>query len=223
LVLRISSLPSLDEDLAQVRAVDRQVAGRAVGGLGIERAVPLGKLDGVAAEAQIGDARRRQHVAVRRSVDVVTGRAALQPGRAVLEEEGAALVGVALQAGFLLETAQSAERGGLMRVVAGRALKDALLQAMALVQGELGEDVLVAGGTALGCADLAPAWGFAAWTLWQVVQSREALPWGPARNWAFEAEWQARHCLFFRAAESAALKARIGAPPLSFTCASEPK
>ena len=70
--------------------------------------------------------------------------------------------------------------------------------------------------------DLVPARGLEAWTEWQVVQSREALPCGPDRNWALEAVWQVRHCLFFLAADSVALKAKPGTSPFAFTCASEP-
>ena len=57
------------------------------------------------------DALHGQHVAVGGAVGVVADRAALDPGGAVLVEERAALVGVALQAGLLLESAEPFARG----------------------------------------------------------------------------------------------------------------
>ena len=80
--------------------------------------------------------------------------AALDPGGAVLVEKRSALVRVALQAGFLLESAEPFSRRRLMGVMAGGAAEDSFLQPMTLVQIELGEDVLMAGKARFRRADL---------------------------------------------------------------------
>lgn len=103
----------------------------------------------MAAETQICNALVGQHMSVVRAVDFMAGGAAFDPGGLVFVEERAALVGMATDALFILEPAQTRPRGWLVLIMAGCAFQDSLLKPMALVQGKLSSNVLMAGQTDL--------------------------------------------------------------------------
>lgn len=104
----------------------------------------------MAAETEIGNALHGQHVPVRRAVNIVASRAAFDLRGSVFEKIGAAFVGVALQAGFVFEAAQSCCRARFMRIVAGRAAENAFLETVSFVELEQGEYILMAGEAGLG-------------------------------------------------------------------------
>ena len=93
----------------------------------------------MAAIALIGHALELEHVPVGRAVRHVTRRAPLHERGAVLENERPHLVNMALGALLVLETTETKSFRGLMRVVARRALHDALFETVALVERELGD------------------------------------------------------------------------------------
>ena len=62
-------------------------------------------------------------------------------------EEGPAFVRVTADACFIVESAEPFSRRWYMGVVAGRALQNALLESVPLVELELGEDILMTGIT----------------------------------------------------------------------------
>ena len=94
----------------------------------------------VAFEAQREDRGTAQQARVHRAVRLMAGLAALDRDRAVLEDERPALIGVAFDAGFFVALdlvhharARSHAPGGIeraVRIVAVRALNDALVHAM---------------------------------------------------------------------------------------------
>jgi hypothetical protein len=123
------------------------MAGCAVAVVRIETGVPRGRC-AVAAEAEICDAVMGQHASIGGSMHVVTGGAAFNAGRFMLEHERAFLVGMTAEAGFMLETAQAFAGSRLMGIVAGGTLHDAFLESVPLVQLELRENVSMTHGTA---------------------------------------------------------------------------
>ena len=97
-------------------------------------------------EAEVGNALGGQQVAIDRAVGLMAARATFDPGRAVFIQERAAFVGMAFEAGFLLETSEDLRAGlGRVGIMAGNAFQDAFLEAVPLVELEFGHDVLVAG------------------------------------------------------------------------------
>src|SRR5688572_1168935 len=94
---------------------------------------------GVAGQAELRDALVREQVAVRRAMRRMAGSTAFGARRGVLEDERAALVGVAVRALFLLEAAEQRPRRGRVRVVARRAFERTFAKPMMLVQRELRE------------------------------------------------------------------------------------
>jgi len=144
-----------------------------------EAEVELGhlRMTGVAEGAHV---LKRQQVAVRAAVRRMTGRTALDAGSRVLEDERAGEVGVARGAGFVVEAAERHAVARVVRVVTGRAGHRAFRQPVALVEGELAEDRLVApeaGARALGdvlktrrqVQDF-----FFTWMVWQLEQASPA-------------------------------------------------
>jgi hypothetical protein len=77
-------------------------------------------------------------------MDIVACGTTFDPRSAVFVEVRAFLIRVAFEAGFVLETAQAFSRGWNMRIMAVRAVHNSLLESVALVELELGENFLVA-------------------------------------------------------------------------------
>ena len=101
------------------------------------------------AEAEVRRALVGEHVPVNRSVHFMAGRAAFDSGGFMLMKIRAALVRVALEAGFLLESAQSLPNRWFMGIMAGHAGENAFLETVLLVQIELGHHVTVADAAVL--------------------------------------------------------------------------
>ena len=119
-----------------------RVTDSAVGGVGIEAAVPCGS-SSMAAETQIRDTVMGEHVWIRTSMDFMTGCAAFNPRCAVLVEKRATLVGMTTEAGLMLEAPQAFTGCRLMGVVAGCAAEDSFLESVSFVQLKLREHVLM--------------------------------------------------------------------------------
>ncbi len=98
----------------------------------------------MARETELGRCLVAQHVSVDRAMGVVTGDTAFDPDRAVLVDVGTLLVGVALEAGLLVESSQSAPRRGFVVLVAIDTLDHALGDPVSFVQENLRLDVTVA-------------------------------------------------------------------------------
>lgn len=124
--------------------MDRGMAGGAIRRFGVELAVPGGCHD-VATEAKIGNALGRQHVPADGTVRFVAARTTLDSGGTVFVQKRAAFVGMAFKANFLFKPAQALRAGlGRMGIMAGGTFEDAFLEAMPLVELELGHDILMA-------------------------------------------------------------------------------
>lgn len=120
----------------EIRAVDGRMAVRTHGLVG-ETSVEAGYHD-VAAVAKLRDLLKFELVAIGSTVRLVAGDAAIDHYRAMLEDEGAGLVDMALRALLLLETTEHSALCWRMGIVAIVATEDAFLEAMALVELERG-------------------------------------------------------------------------------------
>ncbi len=152
--VRMVMVPSLEEDMAQVRAVDVDVASSAVLPSGLEEVVERGggraddsRRRGVALQAEEADFGAFQQAGVDRAVDLVAGGAPLDLHRRVFEDEGALLVRVAVVAGEVV-----ANGGGVLAVaeaavlvVAVGALHEAFVHLVVEGLVELGPHLAVAG------------------------------------------------------------------------------
>ena len=103
----------------------------------------------MAAETKIGYALMSKHVPVRASMDFMTGRTSFDAGCTVFIKEGPAFVCMAFQTSLLFKAPQSFPRGWFMRVMTGCTRQNSFLQAVALIQLELGENTIVTGITGL--------------------------------------------------------------------------
>ena len=128
--------------------MDRGVAIRALSVQGVCR-VKTGDRN-VAAVAEFGHGLKREHVTVRGTVRGVAGRAAFNTRGRMFEDERTVLVRVASHARFLFESAESHPTLTLMGIVARGALDDPLLEAVSIVELELGKDIGVTPGTGGG-------------------------------------------------------------------------
>ncbi len=99
--------------------------------------------DGVAGIAELAHLLVGEHVSVRAAVWLVARTASIHPRGAVLEHERTLGVGVAFGADPLAESAKMPRACRRVRIVARRAGNAALLESMALVEGELAEGLLV--------------------------------------------------------------------------------
>ena len=106
-------------------------------GLGRETRVEAGH-DDVTAVAEVALPLKRQHEPIWRAVRRVARRAAFHERRSVLEHEGSELVDMTLRTLLGFEPPESNPQRRFMRVMARRALHDALFEAMVLVERELG-------------------------------------------------------------------------------------
>jgi hypothetical protein len=79
-------------------------------------------------------------------MDFMANRTSLDPGGFVLVDKRPPLISMTLEALFLFKPSQPFPCRWFVRVVAGRAGQDTLLEAVALVELELGENILVAAG-----------------------------------------------------------------------------
>ncbi len=76
-------------------------------------------------------------MAIGRSVNFMAGLAALDSGCIMFVHKRAAFVGMALQAGLVLESGQAFSYGRLMGIMAGCAAHDPFLQPVSLIQLKL--------------------------------------------------------------------------------------
>lgn len=126
-------LPSFEEKVAHVRAVNTVVADDASLAILVLGAVDAGRDLHMALQAKRIDARGEQHARIDGGVRGVANRASLHPHGFVLKDEGAALVGVTLEADEVLigRRPYLAIAECAVRVVAIGALDQALIDTMA--------------------------------------------------------------------------------------------
>ncbi len=90
-----------------------------------------------------------QQMPVWRPVGIVTGGAAFNADSAVLKQKWSLFIGVALEAGRLLEAAEPTPGLWLMRIVTGHAAEQVLVQPVAFIKREFCGHNAVALGTEL--------------------------------------------------------------------------
>ncbi len=104
---------------------------------------------GVAAQALVFHPLEGQQMPIGRPVGIVTGSASLNADAAVLKQKWSLFIGVTLEAGLLLEASEPTPGLRLVRIVAGDAAEQVLIQPVAFVERELRGHNAMAFGTEL--------------------------------------------------------------------------
>lgn len=104
-------------------SMDAAVAGNTVGSLGIKPAVER-RGHCVTAVAEVSHALKDQHMTVGAAVDIMADRTSFHAGCFMLIQKRTGFIGVALEAGLMLEPGQPLPDGGLMGIMTAHTIQD---------------------------------------------------------------------------------------------------